>query len=401
MSFKHYLLALAVLIPIPASASVVLGYHSEEPAPQIAELLSSISPKGENIEIKPFANVDLLNQAIAEKKIDLAILEEPTRSLDDVTMLSELYPVVLHILYRGEVQPDSIKELLSLGPIWAGPPGGLGYQLAQGLASDYELSTIDLLPDPWAKEPSVYFIFGGLLASDALSRLDGFHLYSIDSPETLMHGSIVEGIVLRYPNLHPFILPAELYPGLAAEPALTLAVNTLLVSHDELDDRIAYELALGSNRLISAIAATYPLAGLPQLQQNAGNARALPWHRGAQRFLDRELPSFLERYAELFGVVLTLFIAAGSLLVALLRTRKQARKDRLDAFYQRVLDCRVGDHRTEQERAEAIRTIRAIQQQVFELVINERIDADAALVAFLSLSNQLLAEASQHPLPRP
>lgn len=394
MSFRHYALALALLIPASASASVVLGYHSEEPAPQIAELLSSMSSSGEDIEIRAFADAGLLKQAVADRAIDLAILEEPSHNQDDITMLSELYPVVLHILYRGEVPPNSIRELLSLGPIWAGPPGGLGYQLAQQLASDYDVSAIELLPDPWADEPVVYFVFGGLLASDALSRLDGFHLYSIDSPEALMHGSIAEGIALRYPNLRPFVLPAELYPSLAAKPALTLAVNALLVTHAELDHRLAYELALGSDRLSSTIAATYPLAGLPQLQQTSGTARAVPWHEGAQRYLDRELPSFLERYAELLGVVLTLFLAVGSLVVAILRSRKQARKDRLDVFYQRVLDCRLGDNATEQDRIESTETIQAIQQQVFELVINERIDADAALVAFLSLSNQLLAEAS-------
>lgn len=394
MSVRHYLLALVFIVPSAASASITLGFLSEEPAPQLAKLLSSNNPTGEDIQLKPFADAGLLNQALGDGEVDLAILEEPTVAGQNVTMLSELYPVVLHILYRGENSPESIAKLLTLGPIWAGAPGGLGYRLAQGLASDYQVTTIELLPDPWAKEPAVYFIFGGLLANDALSRLDGYKLYSLDNPKALMHGSIAEGIALRYPNLRPFVLPAELYPSLSTEPALTLAVNTLLVANGKLEDTLAYELARGSDRLKSSVAAMYPLAGLPQLQENVRTARALPWHPGAQRYLDRELPSFLERYAELFGVVLTMFLAVGSLFVAVMRTRKQARKDRLDAFYKRVLDCRLNDDGTEQERTESVKTIRAIQQQVFELVINERIDADAALVAFLSLSNQLLSEAS-------
>jgi hypothetical protein len=209
-----------------------------------------------------------------------------------------------------------------------------------------------------------------------------------------MYGSIAEGIALRYPNLRPFVLPAEVYPDLSAQPALTLAVNTLLVARADLDGAIAYELAQGADRLKSSVAAMYPLAGLAQLQENGRTPRALPWHPGAQRYRDRELPSFIERYAELFGLMLTLFLAAGSLFVAVMRTRKQTRKDRLDAFYKRVLDCRLKDQATDDERIESIKAIRAIQQHVFELVINERIDTDAALVAFLSLSNQLLAEAS-------
>ena len=42
--------------------------------------------------------------------------------------------------------------------------------------------------------------------------------------------------------------------------------------------------------------------------------------------------------------------------------------------------------------ADAQHKIRAIQSEVLELVIAERIDADGALVAFLSLSNQALNE---------
>ena len=38
---------------------------------------------------------------------------------------------------------------------------------------------------------------------------------------------------------------------------------------------------------------------------------------------------------------------------------------------------------------------RATQANVLELVIEERIDANGALLAFLSLSNQILAEADK------
>ena len=120
MSVKHYLLALVFIVPGAASASITLGFHSEEPAPQLAKLLSSNNPTGEDIQLRPFADASLLNQALVDGEVDLAIFEEPTVAGQNVTMLSELYPVVLHLLYRGENTPGSISELLSLGAYLGG-----------------------------------------------------------------------------------------------------------------------------------------------------------------------------------------------------------------------------------------------------------------------------------------
>jgi hypothetical protein len=393
--------ALTVLLCLaggPALAELELGVHTDEPAPTVAALMGSLQPQGENITVRAFSDASALTAALATGEIDLALLEETASAVPGITSVADLYPGVLHILYRSIATPANVGELLSLGPVWAGAPGGIGYRLAQGLAVDYGLQDLELLADPWSKAPAVYFIFGGLLTSDALSRLEGFRLYSLGAPEALMHGSVAEGMVLRYPNLRPFILPAELYPTIGPQAVLTLSVNTLLAAHAGLDENLIYELALGSARLAPAVAAHYPLAGLPQMEDLDRAARVLPWHPGAQRYRDRDLPGFLERFAERIGLLLTLIIALGSVAVAVQRRRKQGRKDRLDQYYQRVLACRSGaaGNATQGENAKA--TIRAIQAEVFELVVAERIDADSALVAFLALSNQLLAESDSHTL---
>ena len=67
------------------------------------------------------------------------------------------------------------------------------------MAADFGIAEDDftLLDNPWAADPDVYFIFGGLLAADALSRLDGFRLFSLGDPGRLMQGSIAEGVVRK------------------------------------------------------------------------------------------------------------------------------------------------------------------------------------------------------------
>ncbi len=189
------------------------------------------------------------------------------------------------------------------------------------------------------------------------------------------------------------MLPAELYPGLSREPALTLAVKTLLVARADLDEELVYELAMAINRLKPAIASAYPLAGIEELGRSDHAPRALAWHPGAQRFLDRELPSFIERYAEFMGASVTIGIALVSLGVALYRRRKQARKDRLDRYYREALQYRDALQSDSQDRKAIVNGLRGLQEEVFDLLMRERIDADSALIAFLSLSNQLLREA--------
>ena len=77
--------------------------------------------------------------------------------------------------------------------------------------------------------------------------------------------------------------------------------------------------------------------------------------------------------------------------VAIIRLRRQAKKDRIDAYFSKLLAFREAsqdgatDPQTEQQ-------IRNLQSQVTELVVAERIQADAAYLAFLSLSDQVIRE---------
>ena len=75
------------------------------------------------------------------------------------------------------------------------------------------------------------------------------------------------------------------------------------------------------------------------------------------------------------------------------RRRRQARKDRLDTYYQQTLQWREALASKQQSPAEIALALRGLQGEVFELLIAERIDADHALLAFMNLSNQLLYEA--------
>lgn len=382
-----------------ARTEVVLGVHTEEPAATIGALIAQAEPNGASIRLQTLPSATELWRALDAGRIDLALVEE-TGELDAAAaMVADIYPGVLHILHSAAQGPENLGDLLRSGPIWAGAPGGIGYRVAQSLAQDFGLAAdeLKLLDDPWAVTPQVYFMFGGILAPQAIARLTGFKLYSLDDPLSLMHGSVAEGVALRYPNLRPFTLPAQLYPALGETATLTLSVATGLVARAGLDEDIVYELAAAVDAMRPQIAALYPLAGLPQLTDTVRQASAMPLHPGARHYRDRDMPGFIERYSQVMGMAATVIIATVSLLMAWRRHRKQQRKDKLDTYYQKLLGYRDTLPESAADRATLAAQVRATQAEVMEAVIAERIDADGALLAFLSLSNQVLVEAQSDP----
>lgn len=387
---------LMALCSCAAQAQLVLGVHTEEPAPTIAQLLTQIQPDDQAITVRAFDDVVSLGEELASGAIDLALLEGIGSNTRDVTLVADLYPSVLHILYRGDQTPATVAELLEARTTWAGAPGGIGHRLVQSLAADFGLPPdgLQLLDDPWSQEPDVYFIFGGILEADALSRLQGFRLFSLGAAATLMHGSVAEGVSLRYPQLQPFVLPAQLYPALNDDAALTLSISTLLVARAGLDEAVVYDLAMAVAQIAPQIAARYPLAGLPRMNQQDNASRELVLHPGSRRYRDRDLPGFVERNVDVLGLWITVILTVGSGLLAWRRHRQQSRKDRLDGHYQKLLQLRAG-LKGGGDKQLAAEAVRASQAEVMALVMEERIDADVALVAFLSLSNQLLAEAER------
>ena len=74
--------------------------------------------------------------------------------------------------------------------------------------------------------------------------------------------------------------------------------------------------------------------------------------------------------------------------------RSQVRKDRVDVYYSHLLEIRRDMEGTNTHTALRSYHQRAldVQHEVLNLLIDERIAADASLMAFLSLSNQIINE---------
>ena len=376
---------------------LTVSYSIEEPQQSVAEALQRHMATG-NVSVELLAKDDRekVVAAVLGGEADLGILEEPTGRVAGLTTVVPLYPSILHVLYRKDRSANSFPELIRGQQVYAGPVGGTAWRFLGQLAVDYRIEPDEytILADPWLVEPDVYFILGGMLSRDSLAKMGGYQMFSFGEAGQLGFGTKAEGLALKYSNIRPFILPESLYGELNPAPVLTLAKRTVLVGRDDLDPNLAYLIARELIENAHELASEYQLV-MSELRDDLDPAMlALPLHRGARLYLNKDEPGFLERYAEVVGVGLTILAALGSGFLAMLRMNKARRKDRIDVFYRRVLAIRheLDDSNNINNYNKLTDKLKAIQDDVFQLLIAERLNVDESLTLFLDLSNRVLGE---------
>ena len=117
-------------------------------------------------------------------------------------------------------------------------------------------------------------------------------------------------------------------------------------------------------------------------------------HPGAVAFLQRNEPTVIERYSGVAEVLVTLIVAAFSGTFAIVRIYRIRRKNRIDRFYLDVIKVRdsVGPDATHDQREAAIAKIRDLQNQGFELLVNEKLAADESFRIFIELTNDSIEQ---------
>ena len=308
MRWPGILLACVVAGCTVEPSELSLATLTEEPAPTIAETVrASLDARGFEINVVSADDAVALADSVLSGEADLAILEEPDRPIPGLATIAPLYPSVLHILVRRNNTETRFNDLIAGNDIWAGPPGGSASRLLGRLAADAGLEPGDytLLDNPWTTEPDVHFILGGLLDPDNARQLSGYRLFSFRRDGDVPGGTPADAIALRHHDVRPFLLPAGIYPALADDAVLTLAVRSILVAREDIDDEVIYDVAAALFGSVQDIARDYPLV-THELDEGLRHAELmLPLHDGARRYIDRDGPGFVERYVEVLALTFT------------------------------------------------------------------------------------------------
>jgi TRAP-type uncharacterized transport system substrate-binding protein len=374
----------------------ILG-NIEDPQNEIANTIAAIINKNSSDSLRvvrgngSVMNLELLEQGSA----DFGIVDNYSRFSNKITSLLPLYPQVLHILYKNKIRPTSLKQLLLSGKVFPGIDGSGTKMFVDQLIGDLGLerknmqfvSVLDLF------DADVIFSFTDLLTQEELRDLKAYKLYSIDEVSRLSKGSLADGICTRHPQFEPFVIATNLYGSFSESPVLTIKIDAILVCRADLDKDVVYSI-------VSTIAENnQDLKNINPLLFNVSgdfDPRKLNFavHPGAKGFLDRYSPTFLEKYADVFSVIISVFVALASSLYTFSQWQKTRKKNKIDIYYKELLRLRgqVPAANSIEDIKALEETIKTTQEETIDLVVKEKLMADESFSIFLNLSKIIMDE---------
>lgn len=392
-----YLLLLTALIACnPVTEEYSFIYNDEGPNALIADKMKALLESKYNVDINLIKgkgtneNLDRL----LDESVDMALVENYVDYVDGLRSAFSVYSEVLHIFYQQGFEITSFEDLMYDHTVYVGQPASPTYNLTMDLLRFYGMTdqNIEIVADMGQAE--VVVLLTNLLSTEELSRFDGYRLFSFDRIEQFGNGSTVEGLSLRFPRLSPFVLPKNAYRGFSDMPIVTLSVDLVMIVRSGMGEVAVTDLTKTMLRNRQIFTSIDPLLydGLREdFDQSQLN---IPLHEGARIFLDRDEPSFFERYAELAGLTLSIIIAVWSGLVSFARWRKQKKKDKIDTFYADLMHVKKSIAGLEEKAAVLAKAkqVHALQNRAFELLINEELEANESFRIFMEMVRDILGD---------
>ncbi len=245
-------------------------------------------------------------------KVDFALVENYVNYKEGVSSIFSVYSEVLHLFYRSDQRITSFEELVYDKPIYIGREESPIYNLMMDLLDFYGLDPTRINVTFQMAQAEIVTELTNLLSEEMLLQYKGYKMYSFDNVENVGNASSVEGISLKYPRLSPFIIPKDVYWEFSNEPIVTMSVDLIVMVRSNLGEIPVNDFTKTMLRNRQVFTAIDPLLYVGMNEDFNTGKLNFPLHEGARTFLDRDEPSFIERYAELGGVILSLIVASWS-----------------------------------------------------------------------------------------
>jgi TRAP transporter TAXI family solute receptor len=279
------------------------------------------------------------NMALIENgQVDLAAVQADNRVAATARLIAPLYPDAFQLIVQEGSAIERVADLRG-HKIALPPRGGGQYDSFWFLAQHYDLAPTDFVALPMSARAAAYAMQVG--AVDAVFR--------VRAPGNLAIRELIERIPtrlipidqgaamrLRRPALETGTIPKGSYrgdPPLPDSDLSTADVPRLLIASSELDAGVATTITRTLFERRRDLVAQTPLAGFISSPDRAAGT-FMPLHPGAQRYYDREKPSFIQENAEPIAVVLSFLVLLGS---GFFRLFSQKRKARLDDYNRELL----------------------------------------------------------------
>lgn len=339
-------------------------------------------------------------EALAGDWADLAIVDNSTPFVPGVRTVIPLYPSVLHLLVRDGVNLARQRDSGETATVYIANDSRAGRIFVELVARRARLlaegvERVDTLR-PGETDAIVYF--GPVNPASTPWYQEGYHLVSLDSAGEAAAEFLREGVSLLVPQMRAMEVPALTYnlPG-NERPLQSLSVSTLLVARREASEARIYELTRMLVEQRARFAALEPDIFSWVSEHFDREKLNFPLHDGARRYLERDAPGLLERYANTINLLVYLAILLATGLAGFLRWRAQRKKNRVDTFYSRLLAVR--ERMGSEPVAELLEEVRLMELEAYSLLIDEKLAADESFRIFTDLLDSVRAELRMYRGP--
>ena len=362
------------------------------------DLAAYLNDKGWDIEVvddKDYYGSKAL-EALVDGNIDLAFMQNDqahNRESNDIRTVIPLYPNINYIFYRNHLNPTDLTDLLTNGRVLVGRDDEFFYKsLFEYYGVDINSIDLTLIDIVDSVEDFIELVNSGNY--DVLCVFAAIHnpyvkvmlennweILSLGDINYSNRGSSIEGFCMNYPRTEPFIVPRNFFGQKPEVPIYTVLLDELLVTHEDADKTIIYDLVndiyegkhyLSQNeKLFTHIREDF--------DQDALN---FPLHQSTSDYLMRDQPSFLERYAEAIGVIFSVLVV----LFGGITSIRKIRKERIDKYYKKVMICG------------SLEELEQISNEAVNQLQNEKLTADESFTIFLNLVEKRRQELENNPI---
>lgn len=214
-------------------------------------------------------------------------------------------------------------------------------------------------------------------------------IYSLDHEDTFGKGSFIEGFCQSYKKTTPYIISRFAFGTTLKDPIYTLAVHELLMATVNTPNKVIYDLIQTIHQ--HHIVPIFESSNSYTFEVNHQDINlSFPFHAGTIDYLNRDQPSFIERYSEFMGFILSAFIVIFGLGASVKANMNQRKKDRMDEYYDELL--RLKENLNEVGSKELREKLEEMQRIVFDLLIKEKLSANNEFVIFMMLWDEIHRE---------
>lgn len=379
--------------------TIQLPFYREFAAGPVQAVLSEDS----RVHLRPMpverglSAVDALSAGTAE----LALLENSATFVPGIRAVMPVFESVLHVMVRDGFVPAEPERPLVGSTIQVLNRSSAGLEFIRLLARRRGIAPDQYrLVDGYLSGEVDIILYLGPVDPDITNWFrEGFRLVSMDNGADPGHGFLRDGIRFIVPRMRPVVIPPHTYfsvPG--NQQALhTLAVDTLLVARKDVPVPVIYELTRTLVEEKPRLAALEPHLFDGINESFDPLELGFPLHTGARRYLLRDEPGLLERYAETINLLVYLAFLLLTGLVGFARWRGQRKKDRIDRFYVQVMGIR--DSALHAPPAELLEELASLEREAFESLIAEKLAANESFRILTDQIERLRGELQQRGEP--